>query len=162
MHNALITHMKFISSNRLSRKNASLRGKRKPHYDNDRVVPQDLITCTFRRKHFRFFVTATCGDFPTVPKQLHSAFRIPFCVLQICEVAGRDLWNLDIFQFNWKNVLLFLIPWPRVENGDEWRVKMNWGEESHLTYCSDVVNTSGNFFKEVMSLAILTRRKINR
>lgn len=85
-------------------------GKKNLHSNNDRVVSQDLITCTFRRKHFRFFVTATSGDFLTFLTQLHSAFGIPSCVTQICEVACGDLGNLEHFQFHLKNVLLFFNP----------------------------------------------------
>lgn len=85
-------------------------GEKNPHYNNDRVVSQVLITCTFRRKHFRLFVTSTSGDFLTFPKQLHSSFGIPSCVTQICEVAYGDLGNLQHFQFHLKNVLLFFNP----------------------------------------------------
>ena len=63
--------------------------KKNPHYYNDRVDAQDLITCTFRRKHFIFSVTETSGDFLTIPKQLHSAFKVPFCVTQICKLPAE-------------------------------------------------------------------------
>ena len=88
-------------------KNATL-WEKNPHYNNDRVVSQDLITCTFRRKHFRFFVTSTSGDFLTFPKQLHSRFGIPSYVTQICEVAYGDLGTLQHFQFHLKKCATIL------------------------------------------------------
>lgn len=63
--------------------------KKNPHYYNDRLVPQDIITYTFRRKHFIFSETATSGDFLTSPKQLRSAFEIPFCAVQICKLPAE-------------------------------------------------------------------------
>lgn len=116
--------------------------KKSSHYYNDRVVPQDLITCTFRRKHFIFSVTETSGDFPSILTQFHSAFKIPFCVTQTCKVACRDSGNLEILLLDLKNVLLLL---------NLCSLRGRLGEP--FMYCYDEVNTLGNVFKQETRLA---------
>lgn len=139
-------------------------GKKNLHSNNDGVVSQDLITCTFRRKHFRILCHSNVWWLSNFSQTASLCLQNSIlCYTDLC----RCLWRLRKFgtfsvSLEKCATILQSIDLRRevVMNGEaRW---MRWGGPLHvLSWCSKQLRECLSGDDEPGQQNALTRRKIN-